>query len=1533
MHKYCLGSRHRLGTRTSNLHLHKGSNSAWCLEVVITASFVVAILCFIPSANATTGAASHDAALAELYQKIDEVEDRFEAKLDFDNQTVGQSFYWVHFIDSAGWLSDIVNPIRETFNDVLSAFSSIISFREHGIPETLHGKTNNIVETVNFVHGLATLERRGDDLISAWQGPYDDPLIADLFDNADERERHGGPDGFTAAFEDYFEQHQIIRVPDVARGRFPSSVIRGTGSPMLDLSSIRARIAGIAPELSQASIEQATAELDRLKRSLTEAWGKNVTLDIDGKTLSLGSIGAQGTTHGKYANLYANELDTRMVQVGLETASTIGDAVSIKLTLDGGSGLFDETQTSVLLANGLAWDLIESTQTISAKELFNGLPEMMFFGLGNEVTATWEVTERVLNRVVTDLERSIVDDDIELPAPSLTLPADGSEIAREQLEFRWSSVPGANRYWLTVATTLSALPTDPDVRTCDGCTISCTVSATDHLPGSGCVFGRSEALSPGARYFWQVQAWHTDGTNGAYAPPRNFRSVGSGHLVSASGTPGGVVIPSSNTVSSGAVGVFLASADDGYERAAAVGGSCPLGYWEGSLYRTGAVAADCSVEFAFFPSSGGGDEYRVHASSGAGGSVTPGEQRIRTGGIALFDVTAEPGYALGQQVTGDCPAGQWIGNRWSTGLIEEDCDLGFAFDRLADTHQVTVVQGLGGSVSPGGVRTVTEGERLTLVVSAQPGFAPNLDLDGTCGNGHWEGVQWTSDPIDDDCEVQFYFDVSENTHQVVAWYGRGGSVLPDWRQTVTEGSSASFRVRPDPGYRVSSQVAGSCPGGFWSDDIWTTGTVYGDCEVELAFEEHPGPYQVSVVSGANGSTSPSGQAPLVARGQSLAIQAIPEPGYVPRMAVGGDCPQGSWSDQVWETGPLLGDCDVVIQFEPEAGSPIVRLLSRSMGGEQGNASSFYTDMTPDGRFVVFASNADNLVSNDTNHTRDIFVVEVDTAEIERVSVSGTGGQANGRSSWPAISDDGRFVVFESQASNLTDNDSDDITDVFLRDREAGTTRLVSYSTHAGKGNDRSQWPDISADGRFVVFESKASNLVRNDELGKTDIFVLDTQSNPQVLERVSVSSSGVEGTYGSQFGSISADGRHVAFWSGADNLVNDDSNDEDDIFLRDRERGTTELVSLTNSGDQIDQGVGPRVLMSADGNLVAFTSEATDVVHGDANGVRDIFVRDRSLGTTFRVTLNQQGEEANGASDLTCSIFSPTGRFLTFRSNATNLVENGTSELGIYVNALEAGEVAEVHVTDTGGSANGGACDTSVSGDGRYVAFSSNASNLVPGDTNGSADIFLWDRQGTLPPDTDGDGLLDRDDNCPNHANPGQEDMDADNIGDRCDADLDGDGIDNSADNCELVANVSQADADGDGNGDACDDLADRDRDTIRDLLDNCPTIANQGQENTDGDSLGNACDPDDDGDGVNDESDAFPLDPTESHDTDQDGIGNNADADDDNDGILDDAPDNCPLVANPSQRDRNLDGIGDACDPLCFECLPRSGGWRAILR
>ncbi len=292
---------------------------------------------------------------------------------------------------------------------------------------------------------------------------------------------------------------------------------------------------------------------------------------------------------------------------------------------------------------------------------------------------------------------------------------------------------------------------------------------------------------------------------------------------------------------------------------------------------------------------------------------------------------------------------------------------------------------------------------------------------------------------------------------------------------------------------------------------------------------------------------------------------------------------------------------------------VTQRVSVATSGAQGNQGSFTSQRQPESisannRFVAFESDAWNLVPGDTNNWTDVFVRDRQTGTTERVSVDSGGAQGNERSNDPSISADGRFVAFHSIATNLDANDSNGVTDVFVHDRQSGLTERVSLDSGGGQWNGFSGFPSISADGRFVAFDSVAPLDVL-DTNGFGDVFVRDRQSG--TTELVSVDSGGAQGNNGSQYSSISADGRFVAFESFATNLVAGDTNLLIDIFVRDRQSGTTERVSLSTGGAQGNQD-SEKPSISADGRFVAFHGQASNLVGGDTNGVADVFVRDRN---------------------------------------------------------------------------------------------------------------------------------------------------------------------------------------------------------------------------------------------------------------------------------------------------------------------------------
>ena len=347
----------------------------------------------------------------------------------------------------------------------------------------------------------------------------------------------------------------------------------------------------------------------------------------------------------------------------------------------------------------------------------------------------------------------------------------------------------------------------------------------------------------------------------------------------------------------------------------------------------------------------------------------------------------------------------------------------------------------------------------------------------------------------------------------------------------------------------------------------------------------------------------------------------------------------------------------------------------------------------------------------------------------RVSVSSAGAQADGDAFLPSISADGRCVAFESGASNLVDDDTNSKFDVFVRDRRLGRIERLSVSSAGAQGNGDSDTPAISADGRYVAFASLATNLVAGDSNLAYDVFLRDRLLG--VTERVSVDSAGTQGdgASGHDFGiSISADGRYVAFASDATNLVVGDANGTWDVFVRDRLLGTTERVSVDSGGAEGDGlSYGPSI--SADGRFVAFASLATNLVAGDTNGSRDVFVRDRLLATTERVSVDSTGAESQN--DTSGSIHAPLsisadGLRVAFSSDATNLVPgdtNGTSD--VFVRDRLFGTTERVSVDSAGTQGNADSFHPSISADGLAVAFDSFATNLVSGDTNAVGDVFV----------------------------------------------------------------------------------------------------------------------------------------------------------------------------------------------------------------
>ncbi|MBZ0320393.1 MAG: hypothetical protein K8L91_28530 [Anaerolineae bacterium] len=409
---------------------------------------------------------------------------------------------------------------------------------------------------------------------------------------------------------------------------------------------------------------------------------------------------------------------------------------------------------------------------------------------------------------------------------------------------------------------------------------------------------------------------------------------------------------------------------------------------------------------------------------------------------------------------------------------------------------------------------------------------------------------------------------------------------------------------------------------------------------------------------------------------------------------------------------------------------IHRVSVNHVGGQATGGNSFSGSISSNGRFVAFITIA-SLVPGDGDAQYDAYVYDRMTCAVQLVSVSTEGVKANNLASDPSISADGRYVAFVSDATNLVAGDSNAQSDVFVHDRQTGQTSRVSVGaggTQATGG--RSVDTSISADGRYVAFLSGATNLVAGDTNATEDIFVHDRQTGQTT--RVSVATGGTQATSNSLDPVISADGRYVGFESFATNLVAGDTNGVKDVFLYDRNTAITTRVSVGTGGTQANGLSLVGFALSADGRFVAFSSNATNLITGDNNGNYHVYVLDRQTMTTTRVSVDSAGAQAVGFSRYPS--ISSDGRYVAFQSDAINLVSGDTnSRNDVFVHDRQTGQTTRISVAADGTQGTGDSVSPVFSADGRYVSFHANASNLVDGDSNGQYDVFVTPRQQATP--------------------------------------------------------------------------------------------------------------------------------------------------------------------------------------------------------
>jgi Tol biopolymer transport system component len=376
------------------------------------------------------------------------------------------------------------------------------------------------------------------------------------------------------------------------------------------------------------------------------------------------------------------------------------------------------------------------------------------------------------------------------------------------------------------------------------------------------------------------------------------------------------------------------------------------------------------------------------------------------------------------------------------------------------------------------------------------------------------------------------------------------------------------------------------------------------------------------------------------------------------------------------------------------------LVSTTLAGT--DAGALLLDVSADGRYVLFRSDSPDVVAGDTNGESDVFLRDRQTGRTVRVSVSSSGAQANGGSDqFGSVSSDGRYVTFASSASNLVANDTNGTLDVFLRDTVAGVTERVSLAPSGAQADGASSVSFVSDDGRYVLFGSAASNLIIGYGAPKFGAYLRDRVQRSTALvsfagptldcaptamtreARVAIfvcnriyaywrelplyglATVFDSGGKDARPDDISNDGQYITVTTTAA-LVPSDTNGRNDVYLFDRGTHAFELISVAQDGGT-GLGYSDRSTVSDDGRFVAFVSFAGILVPGDTNGTSDVFIRDRQLKVTRRANVSTNGVQANNPT--TAARITDDGRMVAFQSQAGNLVPQGVTEFqNVYLN-------------------------------------------------------------------------------------------------------------------------------------------------------------------------------------------------------------------------------------------------------------------------
>jgi uncharacterized repeat protein (TIGR01451 family) len=396
----------------------------------------------------------------------------------------------------------------------------------------------------------------------------------------------------------------------------------------------------------------------------------------------------------------------------------------------------------------------------------------------------------------------------------------------------------------------------------------------------------------------------------------------------------------------------------------------------------------------------------------------------------------------------------------------------------------------------------------------------------------------------------------------------------------------------------------------------------------------------------------------------------------------------------------------------------VTLASTADDGTKGDSDSVDASLSADGAAVAFTSFATNLDAGDTDDLSDVYLKDLPTGDLKLASTAGDGTKGNASSFDPSLSSDGTAVAFDSFATNLDAADQDAFADIYVKDLGTGNLVLASTATDGTKGNGDSIIPSLSADGRKVGFLSSSTNLDPADTDPTWDVYVKDVATG--AISLASTADDGTKADADSSDPSLSAHGTRVAFWSYAANLDPADTDTVADLYVKDLVSGDIALASTTAGGTKGD-GDSSSPSLSADGMTVAFFSHATDLDPADPDAGADVYVKDLTTGQLMLASTSDDGTKGDG--DSASPSLSADGSTVAFHSNASNLDPGHTDHsLDVYVKDLATGELVLASSPD--------GVRPSISANGAFVAFESTSTTLDPNDTDSLADVYVRELPG-----------------------------------------------------------------------------------------------------------------------------------------------------------------------------------------------------------